>query len=164
AQADVVAEDCDGAAHHLDAVAHVARDDVALGHRGAADGGIAAALYLHAVKVVGNGEGPKGVQADEVTCHLRPGGVGGGDAGAVAGDDVVQHLAVGAAVDLDAVFTVARGQAAGVVGADVVALDDRAGRRVEEVDADADVARDDVPRRRADAAHGNGYAAAAGGV
>src|SRR5262249_46552897 len=144
------------AANHLDAVARVARDDVALGRRGAADGGIAAALHLHAVKVVGNGEGPQGVQTDEVACHLGVGGVGDADAGAVAGDDVFEHPGVAAAADPDAVGAVADRHAAGGVGADVVVLDEDAIERggVEDVDADADVARDDVPRL-GEAAHDN---------
>src|SRR5262249_59691056 len=54
---------------------------------------------------------------------------------------------------------VADGQAAGGVGADVVALDEGAGRRAEDGGAVAGVARDDVPRRRRAAAHGDGSAA-----
>src|SRR5262249_60823406 len=112
------------------------------GVAGVAGGGIAAALYLHGVKVVGNGEGPPGVQADVVVGHRGVGGVGDVHTGAVAGDEVVEHLDVGAAVDQDALVAVAHRQAAGGVGADEVARDDGAppavGRHeshAEEVDA-----------------------------
>src|SRR5262249_56786741 len=117
-QADVVAEDRGGAADHLDAVARVARDEVALPR--AADGGIAAALYLHAVTVVGNGEGPQGVHADDVAGQLGVGGVGDVHTGAVAGDDVVEDGGIAAALYLHAVKVVGNGEGPPGVRADAV--------------------------------------------
>src|SRR5262249_43576441 len=75
----------------VDAVAPVARDDVARTRHRAADGVVAASLNKDAVGVVGHGGSAGSVRADVITLHHVVVGVVAGNldaVGAIAGNDI----------------------------------------------------------------------------